>query len=162
VFSAVNQMGQGIATTLAQLVVDVFGVPIDRVRSCWATPTGATALAAPAHARCSPAARPCSVGSERTIDHAKPWRPRRWRPRPPTSPTAGRFTVKGTDVGIDLFALAAKQDGGRIHMDSTSTVSGPTWPNGCHVSEVEIDPATGEVQWWPTAASTTWAAWSTP
>jgi carbon-monoxide dehydrogenase large subunit len=32
VFSAVNQMGQGIATTLAQLVVDVFGVDIDKVR----------------------------------------------------------------------------------------------------------------------------------
>jgi carbon-monoxide dehydrogenase large subunit len=76
--------------------------------------------------------------------------------------TAGRFSVKGTDVGIDLFALAAKQDGGRIHMDSTSAVSGPTWPNGCHVSEVEIDPATGEVQIVPTAASTTWAVWSTP
>ncbi|MCB2069360.1 MAG: molybdopterin-dependent oxidoreductase, partial [Ottowia sp.] len=32
VYSAVNQMGQGIATTLAQLVVDAFGVPIDQVR----------------------------------------------------------------------------------------------------------------------------------
>ena len=32
VFSAVNQMGQGIATTLAQLVVDVFGVPMEQVR----------------------------------------------------------------------------------------------------------------------------------
>ncbi len=32
VFSAVNQMGQGIATTLAQLVVDVFKVPIGSVR----------------------------------------------------------------------------------------------------------------------------------
>ena len=32
VFSAVNQMGQGIATTLAQLVVDAFGVPLYRVR----------------------------------------------------------------------------------------------------------------------------------
>ena len=32
VFSAVNAMGQGIATTLAQLVVDVFGVPIEQVR----------------------------------------------------------------------------------------------------------------------------------
>src|SRR5687768_8083604 len=31
-FSAVNAMGQGIATTLAQLVVDVFGVPIEQVR----------------------------------------------------------------------------------------------------------------------------------
>jgi CO/xanthine dehydrogenase Mo-binding subunit len=32
VFSAVNQMGQGIATSLAQLMVDVFGVPIEKVR----------------------------------------------------------------------------------------------------------------------------------
>ncbi|HMN56472.1 MAG TPA: xanthine dehydrogenase family protein, partial [Ottowia sp.] len=32
VYSAVNQMGQGIATSLAQLVVDAFDVPIERVR----------------------------------------------------------------------------------------------------------------------------------
>ena len=32
VFSAVNQMGQGIATSLAQLVVDVFDVPLSQVR----------------------------------------------------------------------------------------------------------------------------------
>ena len=32
VFSAVNQMGQGIATSLAQLVVDVFEVPLSQVR----------------------------------------------------------------------------------------------------------------------------------
>jgi carbon-monoxide dehydrogenase large subunit len=31
-------------------------------------------------------------------------------------------------------------------MDSTSTVAGPTWPNGCHISEVDIDPQTGSVQ----------------
>jgi carbon-monoxide dehydrogenase large subunit len=24
-------------------------------------------------------------------------------------------------------------------------VAGPTWPNGCHVSEIELDPQTGEV-----------------
>jgi carbon-monoxide dehydrogenase large subunit len=54
--------------------------------------------------------------------------------------------VKGTDVSIDLFALAGRQPGQRIHLESTSAVGGPSWPNGCHVSEVEIDPATGEVQ----------------
>lgn len=32
VFSAVNAMGQGIATSLAQLAVDAFGVPIEKVR----------------------------------------------------------------------------------------------------------------------------------
>jgi carbon-monoxide dehydrogenase large subunit len=58
----------------------------------------------------------------------------------------GRFTVAGTDLGIDLFALAAKQAGQRIFVDSTATVGGPTWPNGCHVCEVEVDPATGDVE----------------
>ncbi|MDZ4131229.1 MAG: molybdopterin cofactor-binding domain-containing protein, partial [Hydrogenophaga sp.] len=33
-----------------------------------------------------------------------------------------------------------------IFVDTSHTVGGPSWPNGCHVSEVEIDPATGEVQ----------------
>ena len=32
VYTAVNAMGQGIATSLAQLVVDVFGVPLSQVR----------------------------------------------------------------------------------------------------------------------------------
>ena len=29
---------------------------------------------------------------------------------------------------------------------STSAVAGPTWPNGCHICEVEIDPDTGDVE----------------
>jgi len=45
-----------------------------------------------------------------------------------------------------LFELAGRQSGQRIHVESTSAVAGPSWPNGCHISEVEIDPATGEVQ----------------
>jgi carbon-monoxide dehydrogenase large subunit len=59
---------------------------------------------------------------------------------------AARFTVAGTDLGIGLFELAAKQPEARIFIDSTSAVSGPSWPNGCHICEVEIDPATGEVE----------------
>ena len=42
--------------------------------------------------------------------------------------------------------LAAKQPDCRLFLESTSTVAGPTWPNGCHVSEVEIDPSTGELE----------------
>jgi carbon-monoxide dehydrogenase large subunit len=33
----------------------------------------------------------------------------------------------------------------RIVLDSTSSVAGPTWPNGAHICEVEIDPDTGGV-----------------
>ena len=59
---------------------------------------------------------------------------------------AGRFSVVGTDLGIDLFALAGKQAGERIHVDATATAGGPTWPNACHVCEVEVDPDSGDVQ----------------
>lgn len=31
-------------------------------------------------------------------------------------------------------------------MDSTSSVEGSSWPNGCHVCEVEIDPDTGAIE----------------
>src|SRR5690606_4426508 len=58
---------------------------------------------------------------------------------------AGAFRIVGTDRSIDLFDLAARQPERQIWMDSTSSVEGPSWPNGCHVCEVEVDPDTGEV-----------------
>ena len=148
IVSATQAMGQGIATSYAQLAVDVFDVPIERSASCRATPTAATASAAPARARCSPAARRCTWRRERTIDAArKSWPATRSKRRPADIEyRAGRFSVAGTDLGIDLFELAGKQPSERIFVDSTSAVGGPTWPNACHVCEVEIDPDTGDVE----------------
>src|SRR4029079_19286945 len=45
----------------------------------------------------------------------------------------------GTDLAIDLFALAGRQPGQRIHVDSKSVAGGPTWPNPVHVCVVEVD-----------------------
>ena len=58
----------------------------------------------------------------------------------------GRFKVAGTDLGIGLFDLAAKQPGKRIAITTLQKVDGPSWPNSCHVCEVEIDPDTGVTQ----------------
>ena len=58
---------------------------------------------------------------------------------------AGHFTVKGTDVGVSLGELAAKEEHSRIELDSSTTASGATWPNGCHICEVEVDPLSGTV-----------------
>jgi aerobic carbon-monoxide dehydrogenase large subunit len=55
----------------------------------------------------------------------------------------GRFTVAGTDLGIDLAELAAKQPEKRIAIRTLQKVDGPSWPNSCHVCEVEVDPETG-------------------
>ena len=66
----------------------------------------------------------------------------------------GRFSIAGTDRGIDIMELAHRLREGRIpdglpaslNVDHTSREVPSTYPNGCHVAEVEIDPDTGVVQ----------------
>jgi carbon-monoxide dehydrogenase large subunit len=55
----------------------------------------------------------------------------------------GRFVIAGTDRAIGLFELAGRQPERRLAVKTTHTVDAPSWPNGCHVCEVEIDPETG-------------------
>ena len=59
----------------------------------------------------------------------------------------GHFSVVGTDRRVALFEVAAhaKQKGDTL--DTKATAETPqTFPNGCHVAEVEIDPDTGVVK----------------
>jgi carbon-monoxide dehydrogenase large subunit len=66
----------------------------------------------------------------------------------------GAFGVPGTDLRVDLFQVAkAARDPGRLPagmepgLDTTHQRVPPaqTFPNGCHIVEVEIDPGTGLV-----------------
>jgi carbon-monoxide dehydrogenase large subunit len=57
----------------------------------------------------------------------------------------GRFRIAGTDRSIGLFELAARAPGGRIAVTATGAATAQTWPNGCQIAEVEIDPETGSV-----------------
>jgi carbon-monoxide dehydrogenase large subunit len=56
----------------------------------------------------------------------------------------GAFRIAGTDRRITLSTLATNLPEG-TQLDGTGawTPTGPTFPNGCHVAEVEIDPETG-------------------
>jgi carbon-monoxide dehydrogenase large subunit len=66
----------------------------------------------------------------------------------------GQFTIAGTDRSIDIMELAKRVRDGKMPEDVPSSLdvdhtSGPvpsTFPNGCHVAEVEIDPDTGVVE----------------
>jgi carbon-monoxide dehydrogenase large subunit len=56
----------------------------------------------------------------------------------------GNFLVVGTDRRVSLFAVAAHAKAAGEGLDTKATVDTPqTFPNGCHVAEVEIDPDTG-------------------
>ena len=65
----------------------------------------------------------------------------------------GAFAVAGTDRQISLFEVAARAKDMATRgalaesLDTKATVDTPqTFPNGCHIAEVEIDPDTGAVE----------------
>ena len=146
VFSAVNAMGQGIATSLAQLVVDAFGVPIDKVRVVLGDTDRGDGFGSAGSRSLFTGGSALRIGSERAIAKAKQLAATEFEAaEQDIEYSNGSFKVAGTDLSIDLFALAARQPDQQIFMDSTSAVAGPSWPNGCHISEVEIDPQTGAV-----------------
>src|SRR5690242_6537415 len=63
----------------------------------------------------------------------------------------GRFTIAGTDRSIGIMELAERLREGKtpdgvpssLDVDHATKETASTFPNGCHVAEVEIDPDTG-------------------
>jgi aerobic carbon-monoxide dehydrogenase large subunit len=69
--------------------------------------------------------------------------------------TGGRFSIAGTDRGIDIMDLAARlQEGAALPDDVPATLDASlvfagapsAYPNGCHIAEVELDPETGVIE----------------
>ena len=144
--SATQAMGQGIATSYAQLAVDVFGVGIDRIRVLQGDTDRVNGFGSAGSRSLFTGGLAVRDAAQKTVDDAKALAAEALEaPATDIEYEAGRFKVAGTDLGIGLFELAGRQPAGRISVDSSSTAGGPTWPNACHVCEVEIDPATGAV-----------------
>jgi carbon-monoxide dehydrogenase large subunit len=53
----------------------------------------------------------------------------------------GKYWIAGTDRGVSLFEVAARAKG--LEATHTRNPDRYTYPNGCHIVEVEIDPETG-------------------
>ncbi len=144
--ASTQAMGQGIATSYVQLAVDVFGVPVERIRVLQGDTDRVNGFGSAGSRSLFTGGSAVRVASERTIEHSKQLAGEALEvAAADVEYLDGRFKVVGTDVGIDLFELAGRQSERRIFIDSTSAVGGPTWPNACHVCEVEVDPDTGHV-----------------
>jgi carbon-monoxide dehydrogenase large subunit len=142
--SGTMAMGQGLQTTYTQMVSESLGIAMDRIdivqgdtdlavgfgsvgsRSLF---VGGTALAVSAGDLIAKAREKASHMLEASVEDIE------YRD--------GRLTVVGTDKSIGLFEIAKKESGARLSVDSTGEVDGPSWPNGTHICEVEIDPETG-------------------
>jgi carbon-monoxide dehydrogenase large subunit len=149
--------GQGHETALAQIVADRLGVAIERVRVV----QGDTDLIATGNGTGGSRGLPvggvvCAQATDTLIEKGR-------RIAGEVLETAvadirfasGSFEVIGTDRRLTLAEVAtAALDPRHLRQDETPGLSAcetfspnlRTYPNGCHVCEVEIDPETGATQ----------------
>lgn len=57
----------------------------------------------------------------------------------------GVIRIVGTDRSVTFADIAAKADASKLNGSATFTSADGTFPNGTHLVEVEIDPATGQI-----------------
>lgn len=147
IFSATQPMGQSLSTTFAQLAVDVFGVPMERIRIAFGDTDRGTGFGSAGSRSLFVGGSAVHVASERTVAKAHELAAEALETAVGDIEYAdGTFRIAGTDRAIGLFELAGRQPERRIVLASDSSVADATWPNGCHICEVEIDPETGAVE----------------
>jgi carbon-monoxide dehydrogenase large subunit len=144
--SATLSMGQGIVTSYVQLAAEVFGVPVESIRIIQGDTDRANGFGSAGSRSLFTGGGAVHVASERTVEHAKSLAAEALEvAEGDLEYHGGQFTVVGTDLKIGLFELAARQPEARIQAAGETTAGGPSWPNACHICEVEIDPETGAV-----------------
>ena len=148
--------GQGHETSFAQLVVEWLGCTLDQVRLI-SGDTDRVAVGGGSHSGRS--MRLGGVVMAKAADQIveKSARLAAWRLESAVADlefSRGQFRVRGTDRAIGLFEVAAaagRSDAPedlRAPLDGAcdETVSTPSFPYGCAVCEVEVDPETGVVE----------------
>jgi carbon-monoxide dehydrogenase large subunit len=146
VFTGTQAMGQGLETTYSQLVSELLGLSLDKIKIVQGDTDLATGVG-------SVGSRSAFVGGSAAIAAGRRViaRGKELAAEALESAAAdiefrdGRFAIAGTDRSIALAQVAARESKGFIRVSATETPSAPSWPNGAQVCEVEIDPATGEV-----------------
>ena len=147
IISATMPMGQGIATSYVQLAIDEFGLAPEHIRIVQGDTDRANGFGSAASRSLFTGGGAVQVASRRTVDDAKALAAEALEVGVKDIEYAqGRYSIVGTDRSIGLFELAARQSGGEIRNQASAKADAASWPNACHVAEVEIDPATGAVQ----------------
>jgi len=156
VVAGTHNHGQGHATTYAQLVSEWLGIPFESIRLVQGD-TDAVSFG-----RGTYASRSAMLGgsalkgaADAIIEKAKPMAGFLLEASPQDIEfVEGRFRVVGTDKGIPLVDVAKafyRPVGPTTKFGTGLDASGssaapPTFPNGCHTCELEIDPETGVVE----------------
>jgi carbon-monoxide dehydrogenase large subunit len=142
--------GQGHETVFPAVVARHLGVPIDRVRLVQGDADVAVDSGATIASRSLVAAGGAAVtAADALLAKARDLAARRFEcAASDLDFAAGAFRVQGTDRAVALVSLLEVAPQGATHpLDSDVMFSvPPTFPQGCHVCEVEVDPETGVVE----------------
>jgi carbon-monoxide dehydrogenase large subunit len=148
VVSGTQSCGQGVVTSYTQIVADALGVRPDSVRIVQGdTDIAKTGGGAGGSRGLQVGGSAVFKGTQALIELGKTLAAKALEAAPVDIEfRAGRFRIVGTDRSIGLADLAAREPEKKLFCEHSETVQGQTWPNGCQVSEVEIDPETGAVR----------------
>ena len=147
--------GQGHATAYAQMLTDLLGVPFDRIRMLEGDSDQVSFGGGSGGSRSAMMLGAALTQSAKiVIERGKQVAARALEASVQDIEfKAGRFTIAGTDRSIDILDLAAKLRSGltlpegvpnSLDVNHVTDEAVPSaFPNGCHISEVEIDPETG-------------------
>ena len=139
--------GQGHETAFAQIVSGVLGVPMETIRLRTADPDmnltgnptgGSRSLHGVGSVMLLASREVVKKGLALAADDLEV-------AQSDVEFSEGRYRVKGTDREIAITELA-KRHRGALDVDLKDKKVGSTFPNGCHVAEVEVDPETGVVE----------------
>ncbi len=151
--------GQGHETTFKQILADKLGIDGDKIRYRFGDSDAVIAGVGTFNARCAVlAGSAVATAADKIIDKGKRIAAHMLEASvSDIDYEAGCFTIAGTDRSADLADVvktafqrpklpADIEPGFYEHGDFGLGAGGGTYPNGCHLAEVEIDGDTGKVK----------------
>jgi carbon-monoxide dehydrogenase large subunit len=155
VYVGTQSTGQGHETAYAMLTAHELGIPMDKIRvkqgdsetlPAGGGTGGARSLYSEGQAILVTAASVIEKGKGAASDALE-------AAKVDIEFAGGKFTVAGTDKAIGILDLAERQrarvargeDTVLLDALETAQIAAHTFPNGCHVAEVEVDPETGTI-----------------
>ena len=158
IVSGTMDFGMGHATTYAQMLSDMLGVPFEKIRlvegdsdrMAFGGGSGGSRSVMFAGTALSESSKIVIERGKQIASHVLE------ASASDIEFKAGRFVIAGTDRSIGLLELAQRlhsglklPDGVPTSLDTDHVGNDPVpsaFPNGCHIAEVEVDPETGHVQ----------------
>jgi carbon-monoxide dehydrogenase large subunit len=145
-YAPTHNHGQGQETTYAQVVAGVLGIPLESFRLRTASPDfyllgnatgGSRSLLAVGSVLMLAAHEMVKKGLALAAEELE-------AAEADIEFVQGAYRIQGTDRSVSIRDLAGRRPGG---LDvAYANKFGATFPNGCHIAEVEIEPQTGEAE----------------